>query len=971
MRVFKSRALVASFLFILFFLGMWLETARSQAELKLTREEKAWLEQHRILRLGITPDWAPFEYYDERTGHQGYSADLLKLLLAPYGIEIVVESPEDTWDVVMHKLKNSQIDMVAAIYISQNREELYNFSTPYAEIPHVIIVREDRFSINSMSDLKGLKLAYVLGWVGQELITRDFPEIRLSLNEKIEGMIGQVLLGTADAGLIDLASLSYYSKRHNLSDLKVAINAPFTPKLAFGFPKHDKTGVKLFNRLLEAASAKEIERLNQKWLVPHDKSVGGYQWLGRVIVTVVLIALVIFVWNLLLQRQIRQRTKALEVEVEKNRQHATALQESESKIRAFFDQTFQFIGLLSVDGVLLDANQSALAFINSDKESVVGRKFSETPWWNHSADLQKQIEDAVKRCAAGEILRFDTTNGGANGKIIIIDFSLKPYYDSFGKIVYLIAEGRDITSFHEVLRSMKESEERFRLIFENSPDAAWLMRKTGIFECNQAAVKIFGCSSKQEILQKLPEDLSPEVQPDGRRSVDAAELWMGKAFFEGVVRFEWEYLNSNAEPLPMEVTLSRVRLKNEEVLFASARDLRERRKAEEASKLLELQFLQSQKMESVGRLAGGIAHDFNNLLTVMRGFSELIMMQFKLPEKASEMMNEVVKAVNSASNLTRQLLIFSRKQTSEPRDVNLNSLIQNLEKMLTRILGEDIDLNIFLGKNPGLCFIDPSQVEQALVNLVANARDAMPNGGSLVIETTRIFADFTSRPFGLLLPAGSYLLISVRDTGCGMDEETKAHLFEPFYTTKLPEKGTGLGLATVYGIVKQNNGHIAVETTKEKGTAFHVFLPVSEGCLENSLNGTSKAVHGSGQVIMVVEDDQVLRQLMALGLPQFGYKAEIFADGRSALLWLEQSDDSIPALLVTDVVMPDMSGSALVENVGRLFPDLPVLYLSGYGQDIVSEHGVCSKDSDFLAKPFSITALVGKITEILSRRKSG
>ncbi len=945
-------------------------TAWVQAAVSLSPEEKAWLERHKVLKIGITPDWAPFEFYDDQNNvPSGFSTDLLRLLLKPYDIKIVVETPEDTWDKVMKKLQSSQIDMVTAIYISDDREKLFNFSQPYLEVPHVIFVREDRTAINSMNDLKNFKLAYVLGWVGQELLRKEFPEIRLSLNEKMEGMIGQVLLGTADAGLIDLASLSYYSRMHNLAALKVAVKAPFAPDLAFGFPKHDTVGAELFNKLLKSASKADVELLKQKWLFAGSVSDSNYRLVGRIIAIVLLTALFTFVWNLLLRRRIKERTQALEIEVEKNRRHVAALEESEGKIRAFFDQTFQFIGLLSVDGILLDANKSALAFIDSDKESVVGRRFSETPWWSHSEDLRRQLEDAICRCAAGDTLRFNTTNRDAKGRTSIIDFSLNPCYDSSGKIVYLIAEGRDISSLHETMRSLKESEERFRLIFENSPDAAWLVRKSGFFECNQAAVKLFGCSSKQELLQKLPDSLSPEFQPDGRRSSEAAELWVEKAFLEDVVRFEWEHLSSDGSLLPMEITLSRVRLKNEDVLYGTGRDLRTRRKIEESRKLLEAQFLQSQKMESVGRLAGGIAHDFNNLLTVMRGFSELIMMQFKLPEKAVEMMSEIVKAVNSASNLTRQLLTFSRKQVSEPREVNLNSLIQNLEKMLTRILGEDVDLNIFLGKSPGICFVDPGQVEQVLVNLAANARDAMPDGGSLVIETSRIFADFTSRPFGLTLPAGSYLKITVRDTGCGMTEEVREHLFEPFYTTKPPEKGTGLGLATVYGIVKQSGGYVAVETAPGKGTAFHLFLPVTDGGLNNSTPGASAVAHGSGQLIMVVEDDQVLRQLVALGLPQFGYKVEVFADGRSALLWLEQSAEMPPVLLVTDVVMPDMSGNALVENVSRFFPDMPVLYLSGYSRDVVTDHGVCSQKSDFLAKPFSITALVGKITEILNRRK--
>ncbi|MDD3147427.1 MAG: transporter substrate-binding domain-containing protein, partial [Candidatus Riflebacteria bacterium] len=772
------------------------------AGIKLSEEEKAWLTNHKVFKIGITPDWPPFEFLDDRGNYRGYCADLLRLMLEPHDIKISVDSSGDPWNLVLEKLKNGKIDSAVSMFISSSRMEHFNFSRPYVEVPHVIFVREGGRNFSGMSDLNGLKLAYMRGWVCQEMIGKDYPEINLVLSDKIEGMIGHVLLGNADAGLIDLASLSYYSKRHNLSALKVVMKAPYSPRLAFGFPKDDRIAPELFNRLLAEIPADRHAQIRAKWLATGDLDSWQYRHFMQVVLIIALISLGVFIWNVQLRRKIRERTEALEIKIQQNLMQSEALQESESKIRAFFDQTLQFLGLVTTEGEVIDVNRSALQFAGITLEDVAGKKFWDTPWFNHSVEVQQQLMEAIKKASSGNLVRYETTHRDFHGRMCIIDFSMKALRDASGAIKCLIAEGRDITSMHDLLRSQQESEERFRLVFENSPDAAWLLNKSGFLECNLAAVKIFGFEAKRSFMACHPSEFSPEFQPDGSRSIDAANLRIEQAFSEGVVRFEWEHRKRDGSLLPMEITLSRITLKDASVLFCVGRDLSERRKAEEARKLLEAQFLQAQKMDSVGRLAGGIAHDFNNLLTVMRGFAELIQMKFSLPEKAGEMLHEIVKAISSASNLTRQLLAFSRKQIIEPRQVNINDLIKNLQKMLPRILGEDITLNINLAPELGSCFTDPGQIEQVMVNLSANARDAMPRGGVLTIETARINADDFQTTYALALPPGAYTMISVRDNGCGMTDEVKKHLFEPFFTTKTIGKGTGLGLATVYGIVK-------------------------------------------------------------------------------------------------------------------------------------------------------------------------
>jgi signal transduction histidine kinase len=385
-------------------------------------------------------------------------------------------------------------------------------------------------------------------------------------------------------------------------------------------------------------------------------------------------------------------------------------------------------------------------------------------------------------------------------------------------------------------------------------------------------------------------------------------------------------------------------------------------------KKLEAQLVQSQRLEAVGLLAGGMAHDFNNMLTVIIGSSEMALGRLRREEPAHELIQQVRKAGKRAAGLTRQLLAFSRKQVLAPVVLDLNALVGEVEKMLCRLIGEDVALATVLDPALGRVKADPGQMEQVLMNLAVNARDAMPTGGRLTIQTRNVGPDPSDAGQHPEVGPGPSVLLAVSDTGCGMDEETRARIFEPFFTTKEVGKGTGLGLATVYGIVRQSGGSIEVDSAPGRGTTFKIYLPRLAG--EAAQAGGSElgphALPRGTATVLLVEDEEGVRSLGGLALRSAGYTVLEARDGEEALGVCQRHPGPID-LLVTDAVMPNLSGRQLAERVAPVRPGLKVLYMSGYTDDTVFRHGVREAEIAFLQKPFTPRVLVHKVHEVLGR----
>ena len=397
-------------------------------------------------------------------------------------------------------------------------------------------------------------------------------------------------------------------------------------------------------------------------------------------------------------------------------------------------------------------------------------------------------------------------------------------------------------------------------------------------------------------------------------------------------------------------------------------DITASKKMEEEKKKLEQQLQQSQKMEAIGQLAGGVAHDFNNLLTVIQGYSDLALMSLDKDNPHRGEIEEIQEAATRAETITRQLLAFSRKQVIQPVVLNLNTTVADMGKMLQRLIGEDIELITNYSDDLKNVKADRGQMEQVVVNLAVNARDAMPDGGTLTIETANVELDETYTNQRVDVNPGLYVMLAVSDSGTGMEPEVLSHIFEPFFTTKEKDKGTGLGLATVYGIVKQNNGHIGVYSEPGYGATFKIYLPQTEESIPSSKSDSLNTSHLHGtETVLVLEDDKNVRVLTETTLTQFGYHVFTAADSDEAFALFDRHAESID-ILITDVIMPKMSGPTVVKHLNATIPNLKVLYISGYTDNTIFNQGVIEPGSLFLQKPFQPIALVKKVREALDAK---
>ena len=426
-------------------------------------------------------------------------------------------------------------------------------------------------------------------------------------------------------------------------------------------------------------------------------------------------------------------------------------------------------------------------------------------------------------------------------------------------------------------------------------------------------------------------------------------------------------LKKDKTEIPVELSLSAVPLGQVWHSIGIMRDITER-------KLLQGQLQHAQKMESVGRLAGGIAHDFNNLITVISGYDEYLLATLDKKSIEYSVAKDIKAASDRAVDLTKRLLAFSRRQIIQPKIVDLNELILSLDPILRRLIRENIEYVIIPSSDLAKIEIDTGQMEQVLTNLVVNASDAMPDGGKLIIKTENKGIDHSYIDHGGHVPEGEYVVLSVTDTGTGMTDEVKEHLFEPFFTTKEKGRGTGLGLATIYGIIQQNKGYITVYSEVGRGTSVKIYLPAVKGAdavasVVQKAQKTLKSCRGK-ETVLFVEDEKLVRELAVRILQEFGYRVLSATDGRDAMRLIENLGGKEIDLLATDVVMPHMGGKELADRVRAKYPHIKVLYLSGYADDVLIRQDIIRRDVAFLQKPFSRATLAVKVREVLDEESN-
>jgi PAS domain S-box-containing protein len=604
------------------------------------------------------------------------------------------------------------------------------------------------------------------------------------------------------------------------------------------------------------------------------------------------------------------------------------------------------------DGTVLAVNQALEEVTGYKPSQVLGRSVLALKWWPDPETRNRYLEELQQK---GSIHNYPTQLPDAQGRLR--DVLLAAHQVQLGGERCIVTIALDVTPILEAQRRLDAQEEQERLVLQEASDAIFLADEQGtLLEVNPAGSTLLGYE-REEMLGKnfasfVPSDelerqplILPRLQPGTEPQIVRRRL-----------------RRKDGSEVAVEINARRL---SDGRIAGIFRDLTQRA-------ALEAQIREAQKLEAIGRLAGGIAHDFNNLLTVIISTTQLLLESLE-DETLKQDAQEILDAANRAATLTRQLLAFSRRQAIHPEILDPNQVLRNTEKLLRRVIGEEIELSPELNSGWHI-YIDPGQLDQVIMNLVVNARDAMPRGGRLTLSTSDVSVSAAHPAHRSGVPEGDYVLITVRDTGVGMTPEILEHIFEPFFTTKPAGQGTGLGLATVYGIVAQNGGQIRVESEPGKGTAFYLYLPRAEAPTEQ-LHSPAKAEGwrdrpaGRGETIVIVEDDPGVRSTVRTVLRRAGYRVLEFGSPKEALDILKRETPEVD-LLVSDVIMPGIRGPELHRQITQLYPNLPVLYLSGYPGDPTSGEPLLPPEAPVVGKPFHPGTLVKTVRPILEGRRN-
>ncbi|HKP97755.1 MAG TPA: PAS domain-containing protein [Fibrobacteria bacterium] len=669
------------------------------------------------------------------------------------------------------------------------------------------------------------------------------------------------------------------------------------------------------------------------------------------------------------------------VDITERKRVEEELSNSEAFGRRIIESSRDCIMVLNPQGTLLSISHSGRRLMEiEDPEAFISRSWMD--FWR--GEDRGKAENAVRAAMRTGVGKFQGYCPSVTGKPKWWDVIITPILNPAWEPERLLAVCRDITEHKRFEESLRRAKEQSEAILRAISDSVVVADSTGrVVFANDAAARLLGMASAQEILDTSLENLAAALS--ARDEAGAPVTWpsMAAAMAAETGTMGLESPGPAGKVLRLEdrqgsgerwLVAGSAAIRDGEgrvhLVIASAYDFTERKLAEEALHRSEEQLRQSQKMEAVGRLAGGVAHDFNNLLTAINGYSELLTRSMRETDPMQATVAEIRRAGERAASLTRQLLTFSRRQVLASRMLDLNQVVGEIRQMLGRLIGEDIQLATTGDAALAKINMDPGQMEQVILNLALNARDAMPRGGRLLIETANTRLDKGQAGTFFTVDPGRYVRLTVADTGLGMSDEVKAHLFEPFFTTKPPGQGTGLGLSTVYGIVKTAGGNISVASEVGKGTSFSVYLPAADQPKPGKDADAAKPARGTRaadtgkETILLVEDEDMVRRLIGQVLLAHGYNVLEAGSGAAALEVVDRHPAPID-LLLTDVVMAGMSGRELSEKLLVLRPGLKVLYMSGYTDDAILRHGVFQNSAAFLGKPFSPGTLVRKLREVI------
>ena len=909
---------------------------------------------NRRIVIGGDENYPPYEYLDGQGRPAGYNVELTRAIALEMGLDIEIRL--GPWTQILNGLEKDEIDAIQGMFYSPHRDLTFDFSPPHIVNHCVAVVRRGQAAPpSSVLELAGKRLVVERGDIMHDFAVENGLGSRVVPVATQEEALRELAAGKHDCALVSRLTAFYWIEKHGWHNLMVAQRPLLSPGYGYAVPNGHKAMLASLSEGLQVLEKKgEYQRIYDRWLGVFEPSQQNLNQVLRAVTLGALPLLVavlgLFVWTWTLRRQVAKQTEEL--------------RQSGNRYRLLAENTLDVIWTMNFDLEFTYVNPAIFAMTSHRPEEWIGSILSEHCDEESFAYMVGVILGEMEKGSEGTGVFFETEMLKKNGEAFWVEIHGKVIYDQDGQAVMLQGTTRDISDRKQSEAALRESELRFRQFAELAPVAIVI---------SDLEERVIYASPKFSALFGYTVLDIPSVR-------EWWQLAYPDPVFRDRIRQEWEAAVTRArntlseiKPVQNPVTCKDGSVRQVEFRMAAAGqfnllvlvDVTERQQAEKEKIKLQEQLHQAQKMEAVGRLAGGVAHDFNNMLGVILGYTELAKQKVAADDPLVEDLDEILGAANRSAGITRQLLAFARRQTVTPMVMDLNDTVEGMLRMLRRLIGEDIDLQWLPEDGLWPLKIDPSQVNQILANLLVNARDAIGGVGKVSIGTdnARFDAAYCNDHPGFM--PGEYVLLAVSDNGGGMDKETLANLFEPFFTTKEMGRGTGLGLATVYGIVKQNEGFINVYSELGQGTTFRIYLPRHSGKVEvHEAPPAGPEAAGQGETILVVEDEASVLKLARIILGGLGYTV-LSAGGPAEAIRLAEAHGGRMDLLITDVVMPEMNGRDLAARLHETYPQLKVLFMSGYTANTIAHHGVLDPGVHFMEKPFSREELAAQVKAAL------
>ncbi|SHF02372.1 PAS domain S-box-containing protein [Desulfacinum infernum DSM 9756] len=908
------------------------------------------------LRVVLDDNYPPYIFKDAEGRLRGILPDQWALWEKKTGRRVRLIATD--WAEAQDMIRRGEADAIDTLFRTPEREGVYTFGAPYAEIPVSVFHHETISGIPDLEALKGFAVAVKEGDAAVEVLKNRGVAAFLTY-PSYESIVQAAASGTVKIFCMDDPPAYYLLAKYGILDHFKKGFTLYSGSFHRAVLKGREDLLAVVEEGFSALSRKDLEAIDRKWMGSSLRPSVPWRTVGWAMGTLALLVLLGLLWIVLLNARVRRKTQEVRKLLDESRRREEILRVTLEK----HELTLQAASMSSWDWnvrercVVRDASWAERRGLDPSRSWEDLRTWIDTVHPEDRSRVLARLKDHLEGRTSHYEAAYRVRNAdGAHhwildrGKVIV--------RDDAGKPVRMIGIETDITA-------QKTMEARLRLltrVVEQSPLSIVITDPAGRIEyVNEEFCRLTGYRP-HEVIGENPRLLQSgrtprETYRDLWDTITRGRTWQGvfcNRTKDGSLYWE------EAVICPIVDESGRI-----DHYAAMKQDITARKQLEE-------QLVQAQKMESVGRLAGGVAHDFNNALQIIMGYAEVALGLLDSRDRVHRMLNEIHKAARRSAGVVRQLLAFARKDLIRPVPLNLNEHLAEIHRMLKRLIGEEILLELRPGEDLWPVLLDPSQADQVVANLVINARDAIERSGTITLETQNVFLDGSRKAGPVFIPEGEYVRLSVTDTGCGMDAQTMEHIFEPFFTTKEVGKGTGLGLSTVYGIVKQNGGWIDVTSAPGEGTRFDLFFPRLRSDAHGRSGGSDRAREGesprAGETVLVVEDEPLILGLAQTILRDAGYRVHAFNRPSAALQWVREHADPVH-LLLTDVVMPEMSGRELWDYIKRWRPDVGCLFMSGYTADMLAHRGVGSEELHFIHKPFTADVLLRKIRRILSAKQ--